>query len=780
MKDMNQTPADATNETHDEDIDLVRAIRIQLANQSRKNPELLGKFSVQNLNRRSFLKLTGITGGSLLLASILPANPGSAEELGSLVGSVELNAFIKVSSDGRIVIYSSNPEMGQGIKTALPMVIAEEMGAKWEDVEVLQSEVDESRFGRHGAGGSTTIPRTFDQMRTMGASAREMFIGAASIAMELPREELHAQDSTISHLFSSRSLSFGDLAALAVKQAVPDPDSLVFKDKADYTIIGTSVTGVDNLDIVTGLALFGIDVRVPEMLYGAYQKCPAFGGLALSANLDEIKKMSGIKDAFIVEGNGNVRELSSGVAIVGTSTWAVFNAKRKLKVKWDESGASKDSWTEMVRSANQIKDKQGEDLITDNGDVDKAFLNPDNKTISAFYQYPFVSHLCLEPMNCSANYQAGKNGKQHTLELWIPTQAPTRAYPIAKSMFGLEQGQVKIHQMRLGGSFGRRVYSEYICEVIEMSRHVGAPVKLTWTREDDLQHDFYRVGGFQAVKGSVNRKGEVVAFDDHFIGMTYKGGGRISGSGFRATEFPMLNLKHTRASKTMFDIETPCGPWRAPGANTTAFVIQSFIHELAHEAGRDHLDVLLEIMGKPRWFEQGNIRSLNTGRAADVIKLAAAESNWGRKMPRGYGLGLAFHFSHAAHVAEVAEVSVDRNKKLTVHNVTVAVDVGPIINMSGATSQVEGAVIDGFSTMMGQKITMENGRIEQSNLHDYQVLRIPDAPKVDIHFIQSDYSPTGLGEPALPPLAPAVANAIFAATGHRVRTMPLTDEGFSV
>ena len=759
-------------------IDVVRAVELEinaLANTPNRQPAL----SIKKLDRRSFLKLSGIASGSLVLAAIMPGPGATAEDFGNLVGSVELNAFIKVSSEGKIVIYSSNPEMGQGIKTALPMIIAEEMGARWADVEVLQSDVDESRYGRHGAGGSTTIARTFDQMRTMGASAREMFIGAASLAMELPREELYAQDSTISHVFSNKSLSFGELAALAVKQSLPDPKTLIFKDKADYTIIGTSVTGVDNLEIVSGLALFGIDVRVPEMQYAAYQKCPAFGGKVVSANLEAIKKLPGITAAFILDGNDNVRELSSGVALVGTSTWAVFNAKKKLDIQWDESTASKDSWTQMVSRAKQIHAQPGTELITESGDVNASFSNPAHQTIDAFYEYPFVAHLCMEPMNCSAHYKAGSNGEKDTLELWIPTQAPARAYPVVKSMFDLDQEQVKIHQMRLGGSFGRRVYAEYICEVIAISKQVGVPVKLTWSREDDIQHDFYRVGGFQSVKGSVDKNGKIVAFEDHFMGMTYKGG-RISGSGFRATEFPILNLKNARASKTMFDIQTPCGPWRAPGANTTAFVIQSFIHELAVKAGRDHLEVLLELMGKPQWFDQGNIRSLNTGRATDVIKLAAHKANWGRPMPKGHGLGLAFHFSHAAHVAEVVEVSVDANKKLKVHNVTVAVDVGPIINMSGATAQVEGAVIDGLSTMMGQKITMENGRVEQSNFHDYQVLRIPNAPAVDIHFIQSDYSPTGLGEPALPPLAPAVGNAIFAAIGERVRKMPLTDEGFTI
>lgn len=733
--------------------------------------------SQPNLNRRAFLRLSAITGGGFVLASVLPMRLAAAEDLGSLVGSVELNTFIQVSSEGEIIIYSSNPEMGQGIKTALPMIIAEEMGAKWEDVRVLQSPVDE-RFGRQGAGGSTTIPRSFDLMRQMGASAREMFIGAASTALELPKDELKAHESAVSHT-SGRSLTFGQLAALAVKQPVPDPSTLVFKDREDYTIIGTSISGVDNLVITTGLALFGIDTRVPDMLYGAYQKCPAIGGKVVSANISEIKKLPGIKDAFLVKGNDNVRELLDGVAIVGTSTWAVFNAKQKLKVEWDEAGASKDSWTDLVARAKALENKRGDELIDERGNVDHEFSDTHNQTLTAFYEYPFVSHFCLEPMNCSAHYKTGTNGEQDTLELWMPTQFPTGAYRVTKPMFGLEQEQVTIHQMRLGGSFGRRISNEYVCEAIEMSRRVGAPVKHTWTREDSVHHDFFRVGGFQSVKAALSSTGNLVAFEDHFIGMT-NNGRPVSGSGFRETEFPMLNLKNVRATKTMFEIGTPCGPWRAPGANTTAFVIQSFIHELALAAGRDHLEFLLEIMGEPRWFDEGNIRSLNTGRAADVIKLAAEKAGWGRKMPEGHGLGLAFHFSHAAHIAEVADVSVDANKKLNVHNVTVAVDIGPIINMSGATSQVEGAVIDGLSTMAAQKITMENGRIQQSNFHDYKILRMPSSPKVDIHFIQSDYTPTGIGEPALPPLAPAVCNAIFAATGHRVRRMPLSEEGYTV
>ncbi len=726
--------------------------------------------------RRAFLKAVGLSGGGLLLASLTPNRSLAEEAVQDLVVSGELNAYIKVTSDGRITIYSPHPEMGQGVKTALPMIIAEELGARWEDVEVLQAPVDSARFGEQRAGGSTTIPRNFDEMRRMGASAREMFISAGSLVMEVPREELHTGDSKVIH-DSGRYMTFGQLATLAAKQTVPDPESLKFKSREDYTIIGTSVSGVDNLSITTGLALFGIDTRVPDMVYAAYEKCPAIGGRVMSANLDAVRKLPGVLDAFVVEGNGDVRELLDGVAIVGTSTWAVFEAKRQLEVQWDESGASKDSWTALVAQGQSLAGQRGDELVLNKGDVSGVFADPTNTTLEAFYEYPFVSHFCLEPMNCTAHYRKGPGGEPDSLEIWLPHQGPGRAIQIAGSMFGLAPENVTVHLMRLGGSFGRRVYGEYICEAIAISKRVGAPVKLTWSREDDMRHDFFRVGGFQWVKGAVNSDGRLVAFEDHFVGMETDGDA-VSGSRFGATEFPLENIDHAYASKTMLDIDTPCGPWRAPGSNTTAFVTQSFLDELANAAGRDYAEFLLEALGARRWFDEGNIRSLNTGRAADVIRLAVEKSGWGRRLPPGSGLGLAFYFCHAAHIAEVAEVSVTEDRRLTVHRVTVAVDVGPVINMSGALSQVQGAVIDGLSTMMGQKITFERGRVAETNFHQYPVLRMPQAPEVDVHFIQSEYTPTGLGEPALPPLAPAVGNAIYAATGVRVRKMPFADAGY--
>ncbi len=728
------------------------------------------------MDRRTFLKATGVAGSGLLLAAALPASVAE-EGTSKLVASAELNAFVNVASDGKITIYFAKSEMGQGIKTALPMIIAEEMGARWEDVEVVQAGIDEERYGPQWAGGSTSIPLTWNQMRQMGATARELFISAGALVMEVPRGELKAEDSRVIHT-SGQYRTFGQLATLAAKQEAPPVDELTFREREDYRILGTAVSNVDNLAITTGLALFGIDTRVPDMLYAAYEKCPAIGGEVVSANIDEIKAMPGVVDAFVVKGNGDVQQLLDGIAIVGRSTWDVFRAKRALQVRWNESKASKDSWQAKVAFAESRRGKRGDEQEFSKGDVDAAYVEDTHRTFEAFYEYPYVAHFCLEPMNCTAHYRKIPGG-QDTLELWLPTQNVGRPLASMKALFGLEAEQVTIHQMRLGGSFGRRVYTEYICEATEISKRVGAPVKLTWTREDDVRHDFYRVGGFQAVKAAVNGDGRLVAFENHHIGMRTDGKPAM-GSGFRENEFPLENIANGLITNSWIDIGTPCGPWRAPRSNTNAFVTQGFLFEVAHDAGRDYVEFLLEILGEPRWLEPGNIRSLNTGRAAGVIRRAASEAGWGRQMPKGTGLGFSFYFCHAAHVAEVAEVSVDANRRLQVRKVTVAVDVGPIINRSGALSQVEGSIIDGLSTMMGQKITMEAGRIQQSNFHDYPVLRIPAAPEVDVHFIESDYDPTGLGEPALPPLAPAVANAIFMATGHRVRKMPLSEEGFSI
>jgi isoquinoline 1-oxidoreductase subunit beta len=553
------------------------------------------------------------------------------------------------------------------------------------------------------------------------------------------------------------------------------------KDRKDYRLLGKRITGVDNAGIVTGKPLFGIDQRLPGMLYANYVKAPAIGARAVSANLEHVKSLPGVRDAFLLESRGEPVEFGpsaasmlSGVAVVADSTWEAIKATRELEVQWEDSMASGDSWAKAVAEARRLAAQAPQETLGESGDVGAAFGQA-SKTVEAFYAYPFVAHADLEPQNCTAWCK-----DDGSVEIWAPTQTPQAAVDAAAAFLGVPKDKVTLHQLRGGGGFGRRLANDSVIEAVAISRRVGAPVKAQWTREDDMHFDYYRPGGFHSFKGAIDGAGRLAAFEDHFVTFTRDGSTPVTSGNISPQEFPANVLPNARIAQSLIRTRMPTGPWRAPGSNAIAFAVQCFLHECAVAAGRDHLEFLLEVMGDPRWLSPGDPRALNTERAAGVIRLAAEKAAWDRKLPQGRGLGLAFHFSHAGHFAEVAEVSVDANRKLTVHKVTVAGDIGPIVNMSGAENQCEGSVIDGFSTAMGLEITFEDGRVEQSNFDRYPILRMADAPEVEVHFVDSDYPPTGIGEPALPPVAPAICNAIYAASGLRVRTLPLVKEGFSV
>ena len=730
-------------------------------------PAQLPAYRVTKFSRRRFMQATGIAGGGLMLGFVVKAKPAHASAT-----ALQPNAFLRIDDEG-ILVYAKNPEIGQGVKTSLPMIVVEELDAAWDDVAVRQAPIDAAAYGRQSAGGSTSVPMNWDTLRQAGAAARAMLVAAAAKRLDVPLGELSTRDSFVVHAATGRRIAYTDLASAAAEFPVPDAGTLKLKDKRHYRLLGTRVTGVDNDALVRGQPLFGIDQTAPGMKYAVYQKCPAVGGGVASFNREAITKMPGVRDVFALEGNGKFAELLPGVAIVADSTWAAIRAKRELKVEWNLADAAKDSWSDAQAKAESLRNAPGEKRVVDDGDVDTAFADA-AQSLDAFYTYRFVSHAQLEPQNCTAWWRDGR------IELWAPTQTPASGKRAVASVLGIDPSKVTVHQARIGGGFGRRLYNDFMTEAAAISKHYGGPIKLQWTREDDMSHDLFRAGGFHQLRASLDEQGRISGWRDRFITFTHDRERPVSGGDMSRDVFPAGLLSNYRIEQTALDWKTPCGAWRAPGSNVFGFVVQSFVHELAVAAGRDHLEVLLEVLGESRWTKEGNIRALHTERAADVVKLAAKKAGWGSTMPDRRGLGLAFYFSHAGHFAEVADVSVDANKKITVHNVTVAADVGPIINLSGAENQVEGSVVDGLSTLLGLSVTFEDGVVQQSNFDNYPILRMPHTPNVGVHFIDSDYHPTGLGEPALPPVAPAVCNAIYAATGERIRTLPISLEGYSV
>jgi isoquinoline 1-oxidoreductase beta subunit len=734
-------------------------------------------------DRRTFLRETALGGSGLVLGFYV--QPAAAQEMiakparvGASDSEFRPNAFITISPEGVVTLVSKQPEIGQGIKTSLPMVIAEELEVDWKDVHIVQGDLNPA-YGGQSAGGSTSTPNNYNNFLRLGATARTMLVQAAAQIWNLPLDECVAAHSAVHHGPSQRRLSYGELAAKAATLPVP-PEALVkLKDPKDYKLLGQRIAGVDNRAIVTGKPLFGSDVRLPGMLYAVYEKCPAFGGRIISANLTAIKALPGVRDAFVIEGTTNLNGLMPGVAIVAESTWAAFSARRQLKVNWDEGVVAKESWDGFVAQAQELSKKSGSVLLRKDGDPAAAFAAA-AKTVEAAYSYPFISHASIEPQNCTAWFKDG------AMEIWAPTQNPAAGQSLVSGTLGLAKEKITLHITRSGGGFGRRLSADYIVEAAAIAQRVAAPVKLTWSREDDLRHDHYRAGGFHFLRGALDGKGKLTAWHNHFVTFAnriLRDGQSVlqpgSGASLSGDEFPGRWVANCLLEQTPMECGIPMGPWRAPGSNVFAWVFHSFIDELAHAAGRDPLEFRLEILGTKDVLPGTGERGVpyNVARMRHVLKEVGERADWGRKkLPRGQGQGIAFHFSHRGYIAEVAEVTVSRAGELKVDRVVVVSDIGAqIVNLSGAENQVQGAVIDGLGTLMFAELDIQRGRIVQRNFTDYPMLGIEDAPpRIDVHFLKTNEPVTGLGEPALPPLAPAVCNAIFAATGKRVRQLPLS------
>ena len=723
------------------------------------------------VTRRRFLQVSAVAGGGLLFgaaferAGALTAGPEAAGGAADFTP----NAFIRIMPDGSVSIIAQNPEIGQGVKTMLPMIIADELDVDWEQVRVEQAPLDTERFRRQSAGGSTATPTHWLPMRQVGAAARAMLIAAAAADWGVPAAECSTASGVVHHRGSGRSLRYGQLLDAAAGVPAPALESVPLKDPKDFRIIGRRIPGVDNHAIVTGQPLYGIDVTLPGMLSAVYEKCPVFAGSVRSANLDEIRAQPGVRHAFVVEGGTALSGLLGGVAIVADDWWAARSARQKLRVEWDEGVTAEQSSEGFARRAAELAQQPPQRSIRRDGDVDAA-LGAAATTVRAEYAYPFLAHAPLEPMNCSAHFQNGK------LEIWAPTQTPEGGRRLVARTLGMEEGDIAIHITRSGGGFGRRLNNDYMVEAAAIARQVPAPVKLLWTREDDIRHDFYRPAGFHFLTGGVDAAGRVVAWKNHFV--SFGEGERFApAAALGATEFPQRFVPNYALDASVIPFGVPTGFLRAPTSNGVAFVIQSFIDELAHAAGKDPVQFRLDLLQAGGEDGQG----FNAARMRAVLELVAERSGWAaRRLPRGTGMGVAFHFSHRGYFAEVVRAAVSRQGEVKVEQVWAAGDIGSeVINPGNAENQVQGSVLDGIAEALGQEITIERGRTVQSNFHDFPLLRLTQAAPVEVHWVKSAFPPTGLGEPALPPVVPALCNAIFAATGKRVRSLPLSRHDLS-
>ena len=727
------------------------------------------------LSRRTLFKVTAIAGGGFALAATMPMVARAMAD----AGPAELNAYITIMPDNSITLVGKNPEIGQGIKTSLPMIIAEELDADWDLVSIEMAETNAQKYGMQLAGGSFSTPMNWMPMRQTGATARAMLIAAAAQRWGVDAAGLVTEPSKVVDPASGRSATYGELASDAAMMPVPDVATLTLKDQADFRIIGQPIGGIDSPRIVRGEPIFGVDTVLPGMVYAAYERAPVFGAKLISADVDAAKAQPGVIDAFMVEGNGNKEELVDGVAVIASNWWLANKARSVLSPQWDNGEWASHSTAGYDAKARELMAGGAPtELLAEAGDMEAAVANA-AQVIEAEYSYPFLAHVPMEPMNCTALMH-----EDGSIELWAPTQIPQGGQQAVAGLLGLTPDKVTVHVTRMGGGFGRRLNNDYMVQVAAIARKMpGTPVQLIWSREDDVRTDFYRPAGWHKFTGAIDGDGKLVGWRDHFV--TFENTGSFNPAAMAPDIFPAKHIENVHLAQDKLKTAVPMGALRAPSSNALAYVTQGFLDEVAHAAGKDLPTLLLEIVDgaepeEPTMGFTGPSPGFDPRRLRAVTRKAMDMSEWGKPVAQGHALGFGYYFSHQGYFAEVVEVSLNERKQVLVHNVWVAGDVGnQIINPFGALNQVQGSIIDGIGQALQLAVEVKDGAVTQSNFHNYQLPRMPMTPAIQVEWVKSDNSPTGLGEPALPPVIPALTNALFALTGKRVRSLPIDTSLFA-
>jgi isoquinoline 1-oxidoreductase subunit beta len=731
------------------------------------------------IGRREFLKTSSAASAGLVIAFYLPAR-------GEGAGGKEFepNAWLQIDPQGDVSLWVARSEMGQGVRTSMTMLIAEELDADWSRIRVVQADTD-AKYGDMVTGGSASVRNSWEPLRKAGATGRELLLTAAAKTWGVPKSQCVAQNSTVLHKASGKKLSYGELAEKAA--ALPAPKDVALKDPKDFQIIGHPEARVDGPRIVVGEAKYGIDAKVAGMRYAVIARCPVLGGRVKRFDATKAKAVPGVRDVVEIQPiemptlfgfqpgkPGHQHFLSSGVAVVADSTWQAMQGRKVLEIDWDEGPHASESSAGYRTACADMAGRPGKESAKA-GDPEAAFAKAATK-LEAVYEVPFLAHAAMEPMNCTAAFQDGK------CELWAPTQNSQGVLAAVASALKVPTSAVTIHITLLGGGFGRRLNVDYGVEAALISKAAGAPVKVFWTREDDIRHDYYRPLSYQRFRAGLDTRKNLTAFLHHVVApstdSTYEGpetpdlgGTELSGPGMPAGTVPNYLIEYS-----FLETGVPRGYWRAVDPNTNQFPLQSFVDEIAAAMGKDPLELRRQLIGPARppvgEAKEGEDKPFDNRRLRRVLDMAAERAGWGKPLGARRGRGIAGQYSFGTHCAEVAEVTVGKDGTLKVDRVVCVVDCGQVVNPDMVVAQIEGGIGFGLAAALFGEITVENGRIKQGNFNDYPVLRIGDMPPVEVHIVPSKEDPGGIGEPGVPSIAPAVGNAIFAATGKRLRRLP--------